>query len=239
MKRCVLLCLALIGAGAVLLAADFWEKKEFTEWSDKDVARMMEDSPWSREVNILMAGRPSFSRAGGESGGGGGFEGGGGGGGRGGRGGGGLGDSELARPALSLHVRWMSALPVKQALVRSSMSSEQQMDERTQQFLKRAETHYLVAVSDIPARMVNASEGTERFVQAARIERGNHGEPLAPERVEARPERNRMTLYFFFPRTNPITLEDKNVEFVLNAEQLEIKRKFKLQEMVYQGKLEL
>jgi hypothetical protein len=239
MKRLLWLGLAWIGASAVLLAAGFWDKKDFMEWSDKEVARIMKDSPWSRETSIAVMGRASFSRAGGDAGGDASESGLPGRGGRGRGGGGGLGDSELARPAVALQVRWASALPVKQALIRSAMSAEQQMDERAQQFLDRVEPYYVITVSGISRRMLGAAEGTERFVEASRIERGKDRARLVPEKVQAEPEQNRVTLYFFFPRTDPITLDDKNAEFVLKAKGLELKRKFKLQDMMYRGKLEL
>lgn len=237
MKRLIWLSLASIGASAVLLAAGFWDKKGFLEWSDREVARMMENSPWSREVHIMVMPRATFS----QNASGGGFPTGGASSGRGrsGRNGGGLGESELSRPSVLLHVRWLSALPVKQAMVRFSMSSEQELDEQARQFLDRVESHYVITVSGIPNRMLDPEEGVQRFIEGGRIERGKNREPLTPENVEPRPEQNRITLFFFFPRTDPITLEDKNVEFVLKAENLNFKRKFKLQDMMYQGKLEL
>jgi len=65
-----------------LLAADFWQKKKFTEWDQQEVAKMLNDSPWAKSFTVYLKG------FGGERGGamGGGM---GGGGGRGGRGGGG------------------------------------------------------------------------------------------------------------------------------------------------------
>jgi hypothetical protein len=48
-----------------------------------------------------------------------------------------------------------------------------------------------------------------------------------------------MTVYFLFPRSEAITLEDKEVEFETKLGPMEIKRKFKLQDMVFGGKLEL
>src|SRR5580704_1008519 len=32
-------------------AADFWRSKPFTEWNDKEVRRILQDSPWSHAVN--------------------------------------------------------------------------------------------------------------------------------------------------------------------------------------------
>ena len=47
---------AVVLSGGVLLAADFWEKKEFKDWSDKDVGKMMTNSPWAKRVSITMGG---------------------------------------------------------------------------------------------------------------------------------------------------------------------------------------
>ena len=46
-------------------------------------------------------------------------------------------------------------------------------------------------------------------------------------------------MYFLFPRTDPITIADKNVEFVMKTERLEVKRKFNLKKMIYNGELSL
>jgi hypothetical protein len=42
-----------------------------------------------------------------------------------------------------------------------------------------------------------------------------------------------------FPKTDPITLEDRQVRFWLESAPLEIFRTFKLNSMLYKGKLEL
>jgi hypothetical protein len=44
---------------------------------------------------------------------------------------------------------------------------------------------------------------------------------------------------FFFPKTSAITLEDKEVEFVSKVVRIEVRRKFKLKDMVVGDKLEL
>ena len=33
-----------------LMAADFWEEKKFTEWNDRQVRRILEDSPWAHQI---------------------------------------------------------------------------------------------------------------------------------------------------------------------------------------------
>ena len=111
-----------------LMAIDFWEAKDFTAWSDKEVRKMLSDSPWSREVVILTPDLSLASRVGGLTGG---VVGNGGRAGRAAGGGGVAGDgagnlgggSFLASPHRTpLVVRWASAQPVKQALARLASS---------------------------------------------------------------------------------------------------------------------
>src|SRR5580658_821099 len=88
-----------------LWAADFWQAKPFTEWSDKDVTKMTTNSPWAKEFSVEMPGGAEGGK-GGKSGGK--------------RDGGQTGspDAGGGAPSLTLTIRWVSALPVKQALVR-------------------------------------------------------------------------------------------------------------------------
>ena len=41
--------------GFGLTAANFWQKP-YTEWSDKDVTKMMTDSPWAKSASVSMGG---------------------------------------------------------------------------------------------------------------------------------------------------------------------------------------
>jgi len=58
MKRitCIALALSLGLFTYSLLAADFWQAKLFTDWSDKEVTRIMETSPWAKQIAISMGG---------------------------------------------------------------------------------------------------------------------------------------------------------------------------------------
>ncbi|MGH9805348.1 MAG: hypothetical protein ACRD4D_09275, partial [Candidatus Acidiferrales bacterium] len=56
----------LLASVASLSAAEFWEKKKFTQWSKKDVDKMLMDSPWAEnfedtDVNIDPLQSPSLS----------------------------------------------------------------------------------------------------------------------------------------------------------------------------------
>ena len=57
--------------------------------------------------------------------------------------------------------------------------------------------------------------------------------------VDAQEMGARAEILLMFPRSQTITLEDKQVEFVTMLGRQKLKKKFKLKEMVYNGKLEL
>ncbi len=254
MKPSVIAGVALLGVGAaILMAADFWEKKKFTEWSDKEVQKMLTNSPWARAVDIPLAGpslgggsrRGRGGMGGGMPGGGmpGGMGGGGmegEGGGMGGRGMGGGMDVPQAVPTMRVHVRWMSALPMRQAVARMRFGPEAGASAEAARLLNFQEQRYVVSVAGLPGRMAQAD--LEKFKELAALKiKGK--EPLRANLVQGQREDNRVNLYFSFPKARQggydITLADKEVEFELKLRAMEISRKFKLKEMVYGGKLEL
>ena len=64
-------------------------------------------------------------------------------------------------------------------------------------------------------------------------------EPIAPADLQVTTQMEKTDLYFVFPKTDPITLGDKDVEFWMKTERMEIKRKFKLKKMLFNGELSL
>jgi hypothetical protein len=149
--------LAVLGLAGVLVASaafaqDFWVKKQFNQWSDEEVKKFMKDSPWAKDVT-LATGAPSGGNLdmGAGGGGGGGDEGGGdaGGGGGGGRGGGGGGRGGGAG-SMNLVVSWRSALPVKQAVVRSKMGKPGDVPADAQDFLSKADDQYIIVIEGMP-----------------------------------------------------------------------------------------
>ena len=49
--RTAAICLT---ACTTLSAADFWTAKDYRAWSDKEVARMLNDSPWSQHATLSV-----------------------------------------------------------------------------------------------------------------------------------------------------------------------------------------
>src|SRR5271155_4544221 len=83
MQRNSFLQLTLAGSlcAVALLASDFWKTKDYTQWSSDEVAKVLTDSQWAKEITVTSGQEGQQRRSGGRRGGmGGGFPGGGGGG---------------------------------------------------------------------------------------------------------------------------------------------------------------
>ena len=250
-RRTLLVSLA-AALPAPLRAADPWAKPP-SQWTDKDIQRILTDSPWSRAVSITMSGGMPM---------------GGGRGGRGGRGGGGMGGAMA--PSITFYVRWQSAKPIKLATVRARMGAEADTSPQAREFVEREEPDYVIALIGPP--MEPPAEGRE-FPQARPGSSTPPGEPdkaakggagerrggdpsqmleavkqntwlawkeqekLHPSSVAFAPGGQRNVLIFRFPKDHPIELEDKEVEFCTRRGPMEIRKKFRLKDMVYEGKL--
>ena len=265
MSRILLRSMAIASlSAAALWAADFWESKSYTEWSEKEVATLMTNSPWSQKITVYMSGGRAGGggiggagggggRIGGGGAGGGGFGaggisgGGGGGGGRrggggrggGGRGGGGAGGGGGQAPSMSLFVRWFSSIPVKQAMVRSKYGSEAATAQEAIEYLARQETHYIVAVVGLPGRMAGFVQRNPDTLKENTVLKRKKKEPINPDGVQVQSQEETANFFFMFPKTDALTVDDKEVEFIMKTQRFQVKRKFKLKSMVFNGELSL
>jgi hypothetical protein len=194
---------------------------------------VLTDSPWSRHVNVVIQ---TVGRAGG-LGEGEGASGGGRGGGGGSRGGG----FPTSPPQLKLTLSWRSALPMKQALVREQLAAGGAVPAEAQDLLSRPESLYVVTIMGLPTRYAGSLDG----MKAETFLKRNNKPPiaLADMGVQQAPATEKAAAFlivvFGFPRTDPIKVEDKDVEFVTKLGLLDIKKKFALKDMVFHGQLEL
>jgi hypothetical protein len=62
-------------------------------------------------------------------------------------------------------------------------------------------------------------------------------DPINAARVDGTPSADGTTLRFYFPRSEPIAVEDKEVVFETKMGPMELKTKFPLKDMVINGKL--
>ena len=211
--------------GVALVAADFWVEKDFTTWSDKEIQKMLTDSPWAKQVRIIVSGSltegppaqvvaPEIPECGGEQ-----FD-------------------RIQRTKVT--ITWASALPIKQASVRKASGLDAPISAEGQQVLDRPEPFYVVTVSELPMAFSWLAATSDVLKSETMLKRKDKA-PIAP--VDVRLFQNAatqsLTLVMQFPRTDPITLDDKDVEVVTKLGEDEIKKKFKLADMVFADQVAL
>jgi hypothetical protein len=245
MNRLSVIIAMMFAVAVSLFAEDFWREKPYTQWSQKEVDQILKDSPWAAEISIspevlfnAMRGADGGGRGGfpgGRAGGGGGFPGGGppgGGGFPGGPPGGGDRGGAPSLPTMTL--LWRDAMPLKQALLRKEMLAGS--TSTVPDSLNRAETEYIVVLAGIPMPLAPApaDQALEQF--ALNVDKQK---PIYATKIYLEEHERTVDLFMIFPRTRPIAAQDKEVEVVAKYGFLEVKKKFKVKDMMVKGKLEL
>lgn len=233
---------------AVLWAADFWESKPFTDWSDKEVRRAMTNSPWARQTNTAMTNArpnlppadspasgfpgadgsmirvPNLGRVGGT-------------------------DAGPAVPppdspfeqGLSVTIRWQTALPVRQAQMRAKYGKEAATAPGARKILDQEPARYVISVAGIPGALVTLG-GTETAKHSIQDQTTLtvKGKPaLHPDAVEFVASGGSVDVLLAFPKTSPFTPADQEIEFASRIGTVDVKYRFRLKDMVVRGKLEL
>jgi hypothetical protein len=236
-KRIFFPALILLGfAAAILNAADFWEKKKYSEWSPKEVQAMLNDSPWARRVVVAIgdlrpAGRKAETVGGGRADGRApspGVD-------RSGRGG--ETGSDIPRsPTATLLLRFHAALPIKQAVARARFGDEVLKSPEAANMLSRKEEAIIIGITGPPRQLPADPAGLKE--NAHIVIKGR--DPIQAEKVVIDKGKEGAAIYLIFPKgTNPIRLEDGSFELRVQFPTFEFKRRFKLKEMVFEGNLEL
>jgi hypothetical protein len=233
-------------------AGDFWKEKPPSEWSDKDVKKLLTNSPWAKQASVDLPRRtgntsigspmprdPGDTRTGTIEPGGIPV-----GGGRGtgvdptgGQSGspypGGVETGPNTPPIPKVTVRWDSAQPLREVVQKDqSAAKPANLQDISGEF-------YVITVVGFPI----TSQGTaqqigEELKKETVLKPGGEGKiTISPAKVELAqiPEGVRAT--FLFPRSDKIGPEDKEVSFESNSGAIRIRTKFKLNEMMYQDKL--
>jgi hypothetical protein len=247
-----------------LWAGDFWQSKPYTEWSDKDVDKMLHNSPWARQVTVSMGGSMPQNGGGsgkgqrgggsmGESVGAGGTggdmsSGGGAGGGRQ-RGGNSGGLDEMGgagSQSVSVILSWETSAPIRQARARQKYGSEVATSPEAKKIVDQDPNVYVIAISGQMVRALAAGargdaakQSSPEELKTAIMEQttlsAKGKDPIKANNVQM----GRGEAFFFFPRTTAFTVDDKEVEFSTKVGQMPLKYKFHLKDMVMNGKLEL
>ncbi len=270
-------------ACAVMLfaASDFWKTKDASQWSEDEVSKVLSDSPWAKAKTVQPQqaqtqrrgmgrrgggfGFPGGGLGGGYPAGGGGYPGGGGGYPQGGgypsgSSGGNNGDPSLNEP-MNLTIRWASAAPIQQALMRQGASASDELKAvaaSTEKYyvitvlgLRMPRPHSSTVDADDPNNNGNNNDDSSQRSQ------NRSNDALRSQLLDAAQlaPKGKSSIYaadvqiagpggidgvrFLFPRTNPISANDKEVDFILDIRRIKIQEKFKLSDMQYEGKLAL
>ncbi|MBV9156534.1 MAG: hypothetical protein JO097_09755 [Acidobacteriaceae bacterium] len=250
LKSIVLTSLALTSTA---IAASTWQKDDPSQWTTEDVYQILNNSPWSKSVRVTTARAAGYGDQNGGVGGDGGTWGEGmpggmgrsGGMGRGGMGGG-MGRRRGGYPSgqedTTATVQWASALPVRLAEAKSAgtpadPAAMKPLDE------------YVIAVIGLPKSGFEPHGSTGNsdddpadarladHLKVITVLSVGH-ERLNPTKIELNQGRDGRAI-FHFEKSEPVSLRDKDAEFRITGDRAELRKKFALKDMEYQGKLEL
>ncbi len=215
----------LLASIAVAFAADeAWKNKRVADWTDQETKEVLTNSPWA--VMTVPTVKKEEKK---------------------GRGGMNVGIPGMGRhrsnpdpeqdsssapspdSTFSLNLRWESALPIREAELKARETNAPVVEEN----------YYGIAVYGLPSKLGKDPKGEgDRLKGQAAIKREGQKD-LKPARVEVIQRDDGVVVVYLFPRTKEITAKDARVEFDALIGQYQIAQAFHVDEMIYQGKLEL
>jgi hypothetical protein len=104
--------------------------------------------------------------------------------------------------------------------------------------LEQDEPYYRLALVGLPRAFGQDLGGLEEVREATLLKRKNQ-EPVAPIDVRLAYPGDLLSIEFYFLRSDAITLDDKEVEFITRLGGAKVSKKFKLKDMVFGGQLAL
>ena len=234
------LLLGLIPCSAILLiAADpVWKDKPIASWTEEDARQILEYSPWAKTVTAGMARRQTEDerREGGNMGQptGVGFD--------------GVQDKKpplrdeignpfvVGKPVVATHptirllIRWESALPVRAAEFKAHEDPPPTLSDNA----------YSIAVYGVPASFAKGDPISlgKPLKESAALKREGKKDVL-PSSVEVFQLERSVVVVYQFPLSAEIGKKDDVVEFSALIGRLQVSQHFLIEEMQFQGKLEL
>ena len=232
-----------VAAGVAVLAAgaragDPWKEKKFTAWNEKDIRKVMTDSPWARDVRVDAGWKigaktgapsgagsndPSYTSGGGTA----------------------AAQPKIARvsgldgrPEAIFFVRWMSSRVIRGVLLRNQITRGQIQAAQAEKLLEESPPTYWLEVSgEDMTPFKGLAEKT--LADKTQLKSPAWQEPLKPFRVgivQNPQDKSVISVQFHFPRQKPdgstfITGNEKYVEFVCATEHAALKAKFEMAKM--------
>jgi len=257
MRKAILGILAAALLAAICWASnDPWKDKAYSQWDDKDIQRILTDSPWERNVTVAAnwqsmpadnnLGAPNSPQpAAGQAPSGGGM---GGGGMKGGGGapGGAAGPSSQAMdmtstPQAGFSVFWMSSRTLRAAIMRRQVLHEGKDESEVDKYADHPLDDYEVVIQGRDMTPFNQNDETF-FLTHSSLEIHKTKEKLTPQRVtlERGEDGKKVTaaLFFFQKKSssgeNAISPDDKEVQFTCSLGKSVLKTSFDPRKMTDQ-----
>jgi len=254
--------LAVLLLASFALAKEWWEEKSYSSWSQKDVDRMLDRSPWGKVHSIVIMNPTAPSE------------------GRGARSFTNIGRGDLEREKQNhFHLRFLTAKPVRMALARGMRLDDPEKANRAgvERFIGQSNDRHIVLALQLSATPEGSSSfrGYWRSLLKLRTTELTNNTLLATKtgkRVYLThyqpPGEDGMGAKFYFPRTLPdgrplVTTDDREIRFETTITLMEetatrghsadieanprqehsrtdrIWMKFDLRKMVFEGKIEI
>ncbi len=136
---------------------------------------------------------------------------------------------------------WQTALPVRQALIKRQYGAEAGTSPEAKAKLDQVNQVYALILVGLPKFALADAEGDKKAALLDVTTLSVSGKPpLKAVDVQVSGGRGPTgNVSFLFPRTTTFTPEDKEVQFSTKFDKSGIKKKFKLKDMVFNGKLEM
>jgi len=231
-KLCITVMLAALAAAAAP-AGDPWKEKPFTKWEEKDIRRIMTDSPWARDVRVdagwkigkrtggpsgAATNDPSFTSQGGTA----------------------AANPTIpgvqgltGRPEAVYFVRWMASRTIRGVLLRGQVTAGKLQAAQAEKLLEEPAPTYWIEISGPD---MTPFQGLDEQALAAKTVLKSAGwkQTLTPLRVgivQNPQDKSIVSVTFHFPRQWPdgtpaIAGTEKSVEFVCQAKGALLKAQF-------------
>ena len=236
MRRISLIVATWALATAVIAAADVWETTPYTQWSDKDVQKVLTDSPWAGKASLtharqganlgsvpdwklIVTMRSAIPIKQGLI--------------REVIGAGGMPTAEheamLAAPE-GLYVISISGIPSQFTTQLGNVASATYVKRKDKEPLTPVQATAMLFDKD--GNMVETPQASAQAAEIVRVQRGGGGRAGG-----AQDDGVTATLLLGFPKDDAITADDKEFEVITVIGAYNVKRTFKLKDMVFNGAL--
>jgi len=233
-NKLLLSFIASLAFAGLLLAKDWWIGKQYQAWTERDVKRMLDDSPWGKVHTVALVGAMSDSPRTFEST--------------------GRGDLEREKQ-VSFHIRFLTARPIRMAIARDAMLSKGVAisAEAAEAFVQQVDDNHIVValtLSAIPPTNRAVSEFWSSLLRLSTPALATNtllatrsGKRMYLTRYERSGEDGAGAKYYFSRRledgTPLIQPGEKEVRFETVVGSARVWMQFDPRQMVFEGKLEI